>query len=535
MEFPVTLYQKIVKFLSSLPNIDKVDSRRAFIYSSVIDSQLEKQIQYDGTNEQFFQLTVRILKDYEKLNDGRYALVAILEAAKNYVGQDRRIDCDNLLHELSEYIITNTQNKINCVETEIIKQTLSVERNTEESSINHKNDTGNIKKSRQILLRAFIILIMSMISSNIYTGITTHKIGIPWLFMFKLNDKKASNLPSIEPTPEEYLPSIENSTCIDNLKFIAIKSIDFRTKGENVYLDFIIEIENPLAYDLEVSTGNFTLYIGDRNGKTKQLGVANVDGGFILSAKTRNATIFSFNMGDESELIFDKVMVFLNYIGTLKFPFYYYIDGNFDLGIFLTNGWNSLATIVQWKLLPEYRKIPLSKDKDFSENNYDNSPVKYLQDFLKDIVILNIQSIQLQSIDNFIYLYVEAGIHNNSSTDLKIEERNLRFYLSVDKNEQIELGTDDIIEETVIAAGQTHTILFQINMGNDNKSKILRKIFYMVNSILGKGSLNGNSIGIQGQFRLGVFDEGWATIPVAIHWRLLPILRYETPVSNITR
>ena len=100
MTLPVALHRKIVDFFTSLPMIDDRNGRRAFIHSVALDAQLQGQIEFPGSSRQFFELLVPQLVRYGQLKDGRHALETVLESAKNYVGQDRREDCERLLQEL---------------------------------------------------------------------------------------------------------------------------------------------------------------------------------------------------------------------------------------------------------------------------------------------------------------------------------------------------------------------------------------------------------------------------------------------------
>lgn len=109
-KLPTALNQKIVDFLISIPNIDDRNTRRALIYSAGLDNQLQKQITFEGAPVQFFQLLVSILRSYGLIEDRRDALTAVLEAAKNYVGQDRRDYCATLIKELRRYTQLSPQN-----------------------------------------------------------------------------------------------------------------------------------------------------------------------------------------------------------------------------------------------------------------------------------------------------------------------------------------------------------------------------------------------------------------------------------------
>ncbi|MBD3308399.1 NACHT domain-containing protein, partial [candidate division KSB3 bacterium] len=99
MRLPVALYNQISDFLKSLPTLDDVNSRRAFIYASGLDPPLIQQIPFDEPPSQFVPLLVSTLLKYGTLNDGRYALVAVLDTARNYVGHDRNAECEVLIAE----------------------------------------------------------------------------------------------------------------------------------------------------------------------------------------------------------------------------------------------------------------------------------------------------------------------------------------------------------------------------------------------------------------------------------------------------
>lgn len=95
-----TLQQKIVAFLTSLPNLHENQSQRAFILSAGLDPNLQEQLNFTGPPTQFFQWSIDVMLKYGTLEDGRHPLVAILEAAKEYVGLDRQAECDALIREL---------------------------------------------------------------------------------------------------------------------------------------------------------------------------------------------------------------------------------------------------------------------------------------------------------------------------------------------------------------------------------------------------------------------------------------------------
>ncbi|GAK58367.1 TIR protein [Candidatus Vecturithrix granuli] len=100
MELTVSLRRQIIEFFLSIPDIYNPGKPQALVQSANLDSQLLNQISFAGAPGQFFNLLLPILIQYGRLNDGRYALQAVLEAAKQFVGPDRKAVCDNLIREL---------------------------------------------------------------------------------------------------------------------------------------------------------------------------------------------------------------------------------------------------------------------------------------------------------------------------------------------------------------------------------------------------------------------------------------------------
>ena len=111
MELPGNLQKRICDFLISLPNLQDAESQRAFIYNAGLDSQLQSQIPFGKPPIQFVPSLLVILTNYGKLSDERYALEAVLEIAKNYVGRDKQEYCTTLLHEVRNFReLSSTQN-----------------------------------------------------------------------------------------------------------------------------------------------------------------------------------------------------------------------------------------------------------------------------------------------------------------------------------------------------------------------------------------------------------------------------------------
>ena len=118
MELPITLQNKIIEFLRSVPTMHDSDGQRAFIYQAGLDPQLQDLIPFSKPPAHFFPLLVSILAQYGRLNDGRYALEAVLRATMNYIGQDRKEYCEFLLQKI-HVNITEESLEFNCNDRQI--------------------------------------------------------------------------------------------------------------------------------------------------------------------------------------------------------------------------------------------------------------------------------------------------------------------------------------------------------------------------------------------------------------------------------
>lgn len=99
-DIPADLHNRIVDVLTSLPNIQDKNERRALIYSAGLDQEVEHQLEFDGSTLQFCHLLVKTLGSYGTLKDGRHALVALLNTAKNKIGQEGKARCDELIRQM---------------------------------------------------------------------------------------------------------------------------------------------------------------------------------------------------------------------------------------------------------------------------------------------------------------------------------------------------------------------------------------------------------------------------------------------------
>ena len=81
-EIPIKLRQRIIKFFITLPNIAHKNAQEALLYSAGLDNSLYSQIDLTGAPQQVFQQLVQTLLLYGTLEDKRYALEAVITAAK---------------------------------------------------------------------------------------------------------------------------------------------------------------------------------------------------------------------------------------------------------------------------------------------------------------------------------------------------------------------------------------------------------------------------------------------------------------------
>lgn len=90
--------------MTSIPNINETNALRALLYNAGLDQQLQSQLNVEQPSAQFFQLLVPTLNAYGTLEDGRNALKAVLESAKDSVGQELRAYCDTLIQEVEKIL-----------------------------------------------------------------------------------------------------------------------------------------------------------------------------------------------------------------------------------------------------------------------------------------------------------------------------------------------------------------------------------------------------------------------------------------------
>ncbi len=122
MALSVALNKKITNFLISLPNVNDSSGRQTLIHRAMLDTQLYSQIRFSEPSAHFFELLIPLLVKYGQLEDGRNALEAVLESAKNFVGQTGREHCESLLQQLRA--VSNGEEYLPCPLTRLSVQLL---------------------------------------------------------------------------------------------------------------------------------------------------------------------------------------------------------------------------------------------------------------------------------------------------------------------------------------------------------------------------------------------------------------------------
>ncbi len=184
-EIPPNLHNRIVEFLTSLPNIQDKNEQRALIFSASLDKDLEDQIFFEGTAAQFCQLLANVLVRYGTLKDERDALKTVLDAALQRVGKDKREHCDALIRELRE-CSQDEDNHENSPEKE--DRPANVKR-VQENGVpvsNAKDSSDTPQNPRQPLspLHYAIISLIAFVAGS----------GLLWLYLSKADDLIAQGI-----------------------------------------------------------------------------------------------------------------------------------------------------------------------------------------------------------------------------------------------------------------------------------------------------------------------------------------------------
>jgi hypothetical protein len=91
------LQRKLVDFLTGLPNLSDSATQHALLNSTGFDQQLQARLSVGLPVVQFIETLMPMLNQYSRMQDGRLALVAVLEAAQHFVGQNKQLLCNTLI------------------------------------------------------------------------------------------------------------------------------------------------------------------------------------------------------------------------------------------------------------------------------------------------------------------------------------------------------------------------------------------------------------------------------------------------------
>ena len=98
----MNLTNDIAQFLTTLPNLSDLNSRKALINLANLDKELEGRIEFSGALIPFCHGLTRTLAAYGTLEDGRDALDAVLAAAQTGIGKEGRAECERLRQRWSD-------------------------------------------------------------------------------------------------------------------------------------------------------------------------------------------------------------------------------------------------------------------------------------------------------------------------------------------------------------------------------------------------------------------------------------------------
>lgn len=174
-----TVRREIVEFLIALPNVYDSQGRRALLLQAGIDAELLDQIDWGDSSKLFFPRLLDILLSYGTLPDGKHALEAVLEAAKENIGQDKRALCDGLIHDVKTVLLRKT-----------VDVCPSVDRNEEKQEPVTGLDISETGRTRQIfgnMTHRFTTLFRSI--PYRFVMIVVFIVGIWWVAYLVTQDK----------------------------------------------------------------------------------------------------------------------------------------------------------------------------------------------------------------------------------------------------------------------------------------------------------------------------------------------------------
>ena len=101
---PPALTQELAAFLVALPDIHDRLKHQAFLLSAGLDAALFSQLHIGEPPTSFINALISTCIAYGQLNDGRHALIAVMNAAKQLVGKNRQADADALIQQIEANI-----------------------------------------------------------------------------------------------------------------------------------------------------------------------------------------------------------------------------------------------------------------------------------------------------------------------------------------------------------------------------------------------------------------------------------------------
>lgn len=94
------LHDKLIKFFTSIPDINILENQRALLKMARLDAQLSGMLTPTTNPTTFFPLVLSTMEQYGTLEDGRNPVLAVLEAAKSFVGPKGKAESDGLIKAL---------------------------------------------------------------------------------------------------------------------------------------------------------------------------------------------------------------------------------------------------------------------------------------------------------------------------------------------------------------------------------------------------------------------------------------------------
>jgi hypothetical protein len=119
-------FREIVDLLT--PLMENLTSRQSLVYSALLNEPIAKQVDFSSTTDDFVIALVKKLDAYGTISTGELALVALLNAAKERVGFDKRQQIDRLIGTLAQPThyqkpaVANEKHKRSLLETLLTNQ-----------------------------------------------------------------------------------------------------------------------------------------------------------------------------------------------------------------------------------------------------------------------------------------------------------------------------------------------------------------------------------------------------------------------------